>query len=109
MPATDAPAGSGLVARIIDFCGRKRFFVFLVAAALVAWGAFSARRAPLDALPDLSDTQVIVATGWMGVSPTLIENQVTYPISTSFLGGTNWLLRFGRGCSDSAASCCRAV
>jgi Cu(I)/Ag(I) efflux system membrane protein CusA/SilA len=86
MQATERPVTAGVIERIIDFCGRKRFFVFLVAAALVVWGAFSARRAPLDALPDLSDTQVIVATEWMGVSPTLIENQVTYPIATSFLG-----------------------
>jgi Cu(I)/Ag(I) efflux system membrane protein CusA/SilA len=87
MRDTDPPRpASGVLARIIDFCGRKRFFVFLVAGALVVWGVLSARRTPLDALPDLSDTQVIVATEWMGVSPTLIENQVTYPIATSFLG-----------------------
>lgn len=43
----------------------------------------------LDALPDLSDTQVIVATEWMGRSPTLIENQITYPIVTTFLGAPN--------------------
>lgn len=87
MPDTSPPGvRPGFIERIIDFCGRKRFFVFLVAAALVVWGAISVRRTPLDALPDLSDTQVIVATEWMGVSPTLIENQVTYPIATSFLG-----------------------
>lgn len=80
----DAP--SGPIERIIDFCGRKRMFVFLVAAALTLWGVWGGRRAPLDALPDLSDIQVIVATEWMGRSPTLIENQVTYPIATSFLG-----------------------
>ncbi|HVE82591.1 MAG TPA: CusA/CzcA family heavy metal efflux RND transporter, partial [Myxococcales bacterium] len=53
---------------------------------LVVWGAWAVRRTPLDALPDLSDTQVIVATEWMGRNPTLIEDQVTYPISTTFLG-----------------------
>ncbi|WP_437909777.1 CusA/CzcA family heavy metal efflux RND transporter [Sorangium sp. So ce327] len=83
----DAPeAPTGAIARLIDFSARKRFFVFLIAAALTAFGLFSARRSQLDALPDLSDTQVIVATEWMGRSPTLIEDQVTYPVVTSFLG-----------------------
>ncbi|MBI2394872.1 MAG: efflux RND transporter permease subunit [Deltaproteobacteria bacterium] len=76
----------GLVARVIDFSGRQRVLVFIAALALVIFGVWSARRTPLDALPDLSDTQVIVATEWMGRNPTLIEDQVTYPIVTSFLG-----------------------
>lgn len=76
----------GLIERLIEFSARKRFFVFLLAAGLSLWGIWSARRSQLDALPDLSDTQVIIATEWMGRSPTLIENQITYPISTSFLG-----------------------
>jgi Cu(I)/Ag(I) efflux system membrane protein CusA/SilA len=76
----------GIVARIIDFSSRKRFFVFLLAIGLTLWGLWCAQRSQLDALPDLSDTQVIVATEWMGRSPTLIENQVTYPITTTFLG-----------------------
>ncbi|PSM31967.1 CusA/CzcA family heavy metal efflux RND transporter [Haliangium sp. UPWRP_2] len=76
----------GLIAQIIDFSGRHRFLVSLVAAALTAWGLVCAQRSQLDALPDLSDVQVIVATEWMGRSPTLIEDQVTYPITTTFLG-----------------------
>ena len=80
------PARMGLIARLIDFSARRRFIVFLIAAALSVWGIWSAQHAQLDALPDLSDTQVIVATEWMGRSPTLIENQVTYPIATVFLG-----------------------
>lgn len=83
--AADAPR-LGLIAQIIDFSGRHRLMVFLVAAALTAWGLVSAQRSQLDALPDLSDVQVIVATEWMGRSPTLIEDQVTYPITTTFLG-----------------------
>jgi copper/silver efflux system protein len=75
-----------IIERIIDFSGRRRFFVLLVTLALVVGGLFSARRSQLDALPDLSDVQVIVSTEWMGRSPTLIENQVTYPIVTTFLG-----------------------
>ncbi|HWA70733.1 MAG TPA: CusA/CzcA family heavy metal efflux RND transporter [Polyangiaceae bacterium] len=77
---------SGPIERLIDFSARQRFFVFLIALGLTLWGLWSAKNSPLDALPDLSDTQVIVATEWMGRSPTLIENQVTYPIVTSFLG-----------------------
>jgi Cu(I)/Ag(I) efflux system membrane protein CusA/SilA len=76
----------GFIARIIDFCGRKRSLVFLVSLLLTGLGLWSATRAPLDALPDLSDTQVIIASEWMGRNPTLIEDQVTYPIATSFLG-----------------------
>jgi copper/silver efflux system protein len=83
MPGTE-PAG--LVPRVVEFCGRNRLFVYLVAALLTALGAWSAQRTPLDALPDLSDTQVIIATEWMGRNPTLIEDQVTYPIATTFLG-----------------------
>lgn len=81
-----AAAPGGFLGRIIEFSGRKRFFIFLAAAALTLWGLWSAKRSQLDALPDLSDTQVIIATEWMGRSPTLIEDQVTYPITTSFLG-----------------------
>jgi copper/silver efflux system protein len=77
---------SGPIARLIDASARNRLLVFTLAAALAGWGVWSAQRSQLDALPDLSDTQVIVATEWMGRSPTLIENQVTYPIVTTFLG-----------------------
>jgi Cu(I)/Ag(I) efflux system membrane protein CusA/SilA len=76
----------GPIARLIDVSARKRLLVFTLAAALAGWGVWSAQRSQLDALPDLSDTQVIVATEWMGRSPTLIENQITYPIVTTFLG-----------------------
>ncbi len=76
----------GLIARIIDLSARRRGIVFALAIALTIWGLVSARRSELDALPDLSDTQVIVATEWMGRNPKLIEDQVTYPITTAFLG-----------------------
>ncbi|HEX9295049.1 MAG TPA: CusA/CzcA family heavy metal efflux RND transporter [Polyangiaceae bacterium] len=88
-PAPDKsqiPPPSGFIERIIDFSGRNRMLVFVCAIALSVAGVFLARRTPLDALPDLSDTQVIVATEWMGRNPTLIENQITYPIVTTFLG-----------------------
>ena len=88
-PAASKPSPfhrSSIVSRIIDFCGKNRLFVYLFVAFLTALGAWSARRTPLDALPDLSDTQVIISTEWMGRNPTLIEDQVTYPIATTFLG-----------------------
>ncbi len=87
---TDAkPTQLGIIERVIDLSARKRLFVFVVAMGLTVWGLWCARRSPMDALPDLSDTQVVVATEWMGRSPTLIENQVTYPIVTTFLGAPN--------------------
>jgi copper/silver efflux system protein len=82
-PPVDA---GGVIGKISDFCGRNRFFVYLFALLLTGLGLWSAKQTPLDALPDLSDTQVIIATEWMGRNPTLIEDQVTYPITTTFLG-----------------------
>jgi Cu(I)/Ag(I) efflux system membrane protein CusA/SilA len=85
-PLAESAPSTGAIAAITDFCGRNRFAVYLFAVVLTLLGLWSARRTPLDALPDLSDTQVIVATEWMGRNPTLIEDQVTYPIATTFLG-----------------------
>jgi Cu(I)/Ag(I) efflux system membrane protein CusA/SilA len=77
---------AGLIGSVIDFCGRRRFLVYLLTLVLTGLGLWSATRTPLDALPDLSDTQVIISSEWMGRNPTLIEDQVTYPIATAFLG-----------------------
>ncbi len=74
-----------MIAGIIEWCGRHRGLVLVVTLVAVLAAAWSARRVPLDALPDLSDTQVIVFTEWMGRSPTLVEDQITYPITTTFL------------------------
>jgi Cu(I)/Ag(I) efflux system membrane protein CusA/SilA len=74
-----------MVERIIEFCARNRLVVFLsVGFALIA-AFYSIRRVKLDAIPDLSDPQVIVFTDWMGRSPTLVEDQVTYPIVSSLV------------------------
>ncbi len=74
-----------MIGRLIDLCAKHRWaviFAFLVAA----FGATAAlRRTPLDAIPDLSDPQVIVFTEWMGRSPTIVEDQVTYPIASALL------------------------
>src|SRR5262245_22319409 len=76
---------SGLIARIIASSARAPWLVIGVVIAATAWGWVSLRNAPLDAIPDLSDVQVIVFTEWMGQSPDLVEDQVTYPISTALL------------------------
>ena len=75
-----------MVEKIIEFCARNRMLVFLgVGFALVA-AMMSIKRVKLDAIPDLSDPQVIVFTEWMGRSPTLVEDQVTYPIVSKLIG-----------------------
>ncbi len=75
-----------MIARIIEYCARNPLVVILLVAALVGWGVWAIAHVPLDAIPDLSDTQVIIFTEWMGRSPDLVEDQVTYPIVTSLLG-----------------------
>lgn len=74
-----------MIARWIDLCARNRFLVFTAMLFLVLAGVWSARRIPLDALPDISDVQVIIHTSWEGEPPNIIEDQVTYPIVTSLL------------------------
>lgn len=74
-----------MIARWIDRCARNRFLVFTGTFLLVLAGIWSLQRAPLDALPDISDVQVIVHTAWMGEPPNIIEDQVTYPIVTALL------------------------
>ncbi len=69
-----------MVTRVIEFCARNRLIVLLAVACATAGAIWSIRHAKLDAIPDLSDPQVIVYTEWMGRSPTLVEDQVTYPI-----------------------------
>jgi len=74
-----------MVRRTIEFCARNRLLVILLVAAAFAGAVFSMRHVPLDAIPDLSDTQVIVYTKW-DRSPDILEDQVTYPIITALLG-----------------------
>src|SRR6266550_1296412 len=77
--------GCNVIARWIDWCARNRFLVFTGTLLLVLAGIWSLRRIPLDALPDISDVEVIVHTPWMGEPPSIIEDQVTYPIVTTLL------------------------
>ncbi len=74
-----------MISRWIDWCAQNRFLVFTGTLLLVLAGIWSLRRIPLDALPDISDIQVIVHTPWTGQPPSLIEDQVTYPIVTKLL------------------------
>ncbi len=74
-----------MIERIIDFSARNKFIVFLFVFATIAWGYWALTKTPLDAIPDLSDTQVIIYTEWAGRSPDLVEDQVTYPITATLL------------------------
>ncbi|AWN72408.1 CusA/CzcA family heavy metal efflux RND transporter [Legionella anisa] len=74
-----------MVERIIEFCARNRFIVLLFVLGLSFMGYVALKNTRMDALPDISDTQVIVYTTWMGRSPDLMEDQVTYPIVTALL------------------------
>lgn len=86
-----------MIERIIEFCAHNKFIVLLVTGVLVACGVYSVRTVPLDAIPDLSDTQVIVYSRW-DRSPDVIEDQVTYPIIASMLGAPK--VKAIRGFSD---------
>jgi copper/silver efflux system protein len=74
-----------VIARLILWSIGNRFLVLLATAIVAAWGAVSLLRTPLDALPDLSDVQVIIRTTWPGQAPRIVENQVTYPLTTTML------------------------
>jgi copper/silver efflux system protein len=74
-----------MLQRIIDFSLRNKFIVMLMTVMLVFGGVYAARHIPLDAIPDLSDTQVIIYTPWEGQAPNIVEDQVTYPITTKML------------------------
>ena len=75
-----------MIERLISFSLRNRFLVLLVAGGLFAWGVFSVRVNKIDAIPDLSENQVIVFTEWMGRSPQIMEDQITYPLVTNLQG-----------------------
>src|ERR1043166_9438985 len=74
-----------MIERVIDWCASNRFLVFPVTVMLTVWGIWARTATPLDAVPDISDVQVIVSTEWMGRSPDLIEDQITYPIVSALI------------------------
>src|SRR5512147_3119587 len=86
-----------MITRVIDFSVKNKFLVLLLVGAAAVAGAWSLRRVPLDAIPDLSDTQVIVYSRW-DRSPDVVEAQVTYPIVTAMLGAPK--VKTVRGLSD---------
>ena len=94
-PQTPPPPKSFLIERIIEASGRNLFLVFILVIFGVAGGLWALNKTPLDAIPDLSDVQVIVYTDWEGRSPDLVEDQITYPISTRFIAAPK--VKFVRG------------
>ena len=74
-----------MIEKIIDFSARNTFLVFLLVGFLFIAGIWSIYNIPLDAIPDLTDPQVIIFTEWMGRSPNLVEDQITYPITSALL------------------------
>jgi len=87
-----------MVEKIIEFSAKNRFIVFLLVFGLAAGGLWAMKNTSIDALPDLSDTQVIIYTQWPGRSPDLMEDQITYPIITALLSAPN--VTVVRGFSD---------
>ena len=74
-----------MIARLIRWSIANRVLVLLATALMAAWGLLAVKQTPLDALPDLSDVQVIIRTTWPGQAPQIVENQVTYPLTTTML------------------------
>jgi Cu(I)/Ag(I) efflux system membrane protein CusA/SilA len=95
-----------MINRIIEFSAENKFIVIMFVAAAAAFGWWSMRHAPLDAIPDLSDTQVIDYSRW-DRSPDIVEDQVTYPIVTAMLGAAK--VKAVRGFSDFGYSFVYAI
>src|SRR5262245_34947826 len=86
-----------MIERTIEFCARNKYLVLLFTLVAVLWSVYLMRETPLDAIPDLSDTQVIIYSRW-DRSPDIVEDQVTYPIVTAMLGAPR--VKAVRGFSD---------
>src|SRR5512135_3033458 len=78
-------ASPDMLARLIELSVRNRLFITLATLVLIASGIYALVRTPLDALPDLSDAQVIIYTPYSGQAPQVVEDQVTYPLTTAML------------------------
>ncbi len=91
-----------MIARLIEGSARNPILVLICVLMLTGWGIWAVFQVPLDAIPDLSDVQVIIYTEWPGRSPTLIEDQVTYPLVTSLLAGPR--VKRVRGVSEYGVS-----
>src|ERR1700730_5059547 len=75
-----------MINRLIEFSLKNRFLILLVYALLAVWGYWALLRTPIDAIPDLSENQVIVYTDWAGRSPQEVEDQITYPLTVNLQG-----------------------
>ena len=75
-----------MVQKLIEFSLRNRYIVVAIAIVLFIWGLYNVQQNPIDAIPDLSENQVIVFTEWMGRSPQVIEDQITYPLVSNLQG-----------------------
>ena len=91
-----------MINRIIEWCASNRFLVFTGTIVLTLWGIWAMTSTPLDAVPDISDVQVIISTEWMGRSPDIIEDQITYPIVSALLSAPR--VRTVRGFTDFGIS-----
>src|ERR1044072_9766047 len=78
-----------MISSLISWSLKHRYVVLALAAALLVWGFINVKQNPIDAIPDLSENQVIVFTEWMGRSPQIIEDQVTYPLVSNLQGIPN--------------------
>jgi Cu(I)/Ag(I) efflux system membrane protein CusA/SilA len=91
-----------MIDKTIEWCAHNRFLVFMFTLLLLAGGVYSIKNVPLDAVPDISDVQVIIYTPWEGRSPDLVEDQVTYPIVTALISAPK--VKAVRGFSDFGVS-----
>jgi Cu(I)/Ag(I) efflux system membrane protein CusA/SilA len=91
-----------MIGRIIEWCAGNRFLVLTGTVVVMLWGIWAMTATPLDAVPDISDVQVIVSTEWPGRSPDIIEDQITYPIVTTLLSAPR--VRTVRGFTDFGIS-----
>ena len=74
-----------MIAALIRWSIANRFLVLMASVLVTVWGVYAVLRTPLDAIPDLSDVQVIIRTTWPGQAPRIVEDQVTYPLTTTML------------------------
>src|SRR5262245_33671266 len=84
-----------LIQRLIAFSAENPYLILLFVVAAAFWGVYALTHGPLDAIPELSDVQVIISTDWPGKSPDLVEDQITYPISSALLSTPR--VRYVRG------------
>jgi Cu(I)/Ag(I) efflux system membrane protein CusA/SilA len=96
-----------MIEKIIEICAKNRFLVFTIVLLLMLGGVYAMKNIPLDAIPDISDVQVIVYTPWEGRSPDLVEDQVTYPIVSALISAPK--VKTVRGFSDFGFSYVYAI